>query len=403
MKSRHVCMMVLFVSSVIWTWAASPNLLVHHHVVDDTAAGCDQDGIADYGEVVQFLLYIDNRGDADATDVWVSLTAADCLISGKVSLGTIAAGQVAVEVWFDVEVSDTVPCPAEDWEFEASLTCHETGTTLEPFYETVNADWRMSIFFDDMECAGDGGWTHSAGVGSDDWQKVTTSAHSPVQSWFSADYPSAKDVYLVTPALSLYDSAKMSFWHKRNMEVQGNEWAYDGCVLEISTNGGGTWTDLGPDVLQGGYSHTVFDWAATNPLHGRPVWSGNMDWTLVKVDLSAYAPGEALLRFRLGCDEQETAPGEAGWWIDDVRIEEGRYDCHHQPCSSDCTYGDLDFDGSCDADDVLLLAHYLAGNPAGFTCDEAFGDLNRNGGVDGHDLIILLNFVCNNISIIPLP
>ena len=61
-----------------------------------------------------------------------------------------------------------------------------------------------------------------------------------------------------------------------------------------------------------------------------------------------------------------------------------------------CSKGDLNGSGGLDAADALLLANYLAGNPAVCACkinegSQRWGDLNDDLAVDGLDLNWLLN------------
>jgi len=349
-------------------------------------------------------LYIDNRGDADATHVMVSLDIPNCNISADVDLGTIPLNTAGVPAEFQVEPLGSMPCPAENLKITVDITCDESPYSFTDFFgEHFNADWRKTLFFDDMEGTEPNGWSHYAAIGLDDWQYVSPESHSPDHSWFCSDYPAAKDDYLETPVLNLYDGAQLTFWHKINMECQGDEWAYDGCVAEISIDGGTSWNDLGTHITQGAYTHTIYDWAAANPLHGEEVWSGSADWSHVIVDLSAFSPGEAVIRFRLACDENSTAGGTPGWWIDDVAVDERELACQHQDCTGDCTYGDLDNDTMCDSVDLLLLANYFTGNVDQFTCDALYGDLNRDWNMNVPDLSILLNYLTGNIPDIPLP
>jgi hypothetical protein len=104
----------------------------------------------------------------------------------------------------------------------------------------------------------------------------------------------------------------LSFWHLHQFES-----SYDGSVLEISTNGGGSWTDLGPHITVNGYNGTLST-CCGNPLGGRQAWVSDLnDWTLVEVDLSGFAGQSALFRWRLGCD---SSVSDIGWYIDDVQI-----------------------------------------------------------------------------------
>lgn len=156
-------------------------------------------------------------------------------------------------------------------------------------------------------------WTHYAAQGTDDWQLVTAYSRSPTHSFFSSDTATVKDDYLLTRAFIVPASAQLSFWHTYQLESGG-----DGAVLEISTDGGTTFTDLQPYITSGGYTGVIAT-GYSSPISGRPAWTGGSLGAMseVVVNLSAYAGQTVILRFRLTCDN---GVGGAGWYIDDVRI-----------------------------------------------------------------------------------
>ena len=107
--------------------------------------------------------------------------------------------------------------------------------------------------------------------------------------------------------------ATLTFWHRYAFEGT----SYDGSVLEISTDHGDSWSDLGMYIAENGYNGTI-DTYYSNPLGGRNGWTGDLtDWTQVKVDLSSFTGQEVMIRWRLGCD---SSVGDIGWYIDDVQI-----------------------------------------------------------------------------------
>ncbi len=81
----------------------------------------------------------------------------------------------------------------------------------------------------------------------------------------------------------------------------------DICVVEISTNEGGTWTEL-----------ARYDQASD------PAWGDNVadptDWRPASVDLSAYQLEYVLIRFRLQSDALLELDG---WYVDNVMINDG--------------------------------------------------------------------------------
>ncbi len=238
-----------------------------------------------------------------------------------------------------------------------------------------------TIFSDDMESTEPNGWSHEAAQGTDDWAYTTDEYHSATHSWFATDASSVKDDYLYTPTISISSSnSELYFWHKYDMET-----GYDGCVLEISTDGGSTWQDMENYITQGGYDATISS-SYNSPIAGRRAWTGLKPWTQVIVDLSNFAGNDVIFRFRITSD---SSVNKTGWWIDDVEVKES------ENCSS-AQYddGDLNEDGSVNSQDAVILANYLSGNisqgEGGFVAPLEKADMNGDGVVDAIDLVLIL-------------
>ena len=89
-------------------------------------------------------------------------------------------------------------------------------------------------------------------------------------------------------------------------------------MIEISTNGGGSWTDIGGSATPP-YGGAIFT-GASNPLSGRSAYVAQSSFypSLVTTNVNlgtAYAGQTVLVRFRLGADE---AVSEHGWDIDNL-------------------------------------------------------------------------------------
>jgi hypothetical protein len=237
------------------------------------------------------------------------------------------------------------------------------------------------VFADDIEGAEPNGWTHSAGSGTDDWHYVTDQSHSSSQAWFASDPAVIKDDRLMTPLIQLSQAAELFFWHRYSTES-----TFDGCVLEISTDGGVTFSDLGAHITLNGYNGTISSLYG-NPIGGRQAWTGaGTAWQEVKADLSAYGGQSAVIRFRLGSDSSVAG---TGWWVDDVVISQSS-ECQSNPG----LMGDLNQDLVCDSLDAVILAMFLAGSiqqgEAGFTAPLDRADLDSSAGIDSVDLAELL-------------
>ncbi|MCB1587214.1 MAG: choice-of-anchor J domain-containing protein, partial [Xanthomonadales bacterium] len=115
------------------------------------------------------------------------------------------------------------------------------------------------------------------------------------------------------PEINISANTTLEFWHKYSFE--GSSTFYDGAVLEITTNNGSNWQDLGSAMTEGGYNVTL---ASGNPLGSRSGWGGsNNNYSKVAVDLSAYAGSTAKIRWRFASD---VSVGAGDWDIDDIQV-----------------------------------------------------------------------------------
>jgi hypothetical protein len=169
--------------------------------------------------------------------------------------------------------------------------------------------------------AGEGGWTHSAASGADSWAVVASNPHSGTSSFHANDPATVSDQRLVSPAVVLptgEDPIVLKFWHVPNLEPSGATACFDGGILEVSTNGGTTWTQVpNASLLLGPYRGTVSS-SFGNPLAGLQAWCGTTTYMNTIADVTAYAGQTAQFRLRLGSDSSVTNPG---WNVDDVVVQ----------------------------------------------------------------------------------
>jgi bacillopeptidase F (M6 metalloprotease family) len=123
---------------------------------------------------------------------------------------------------------------------------------------------------------------------------------------------------MVLPSGPNHTAITLQFWNYQEMEDAGSG-CYDGSILEISTDGGTTWTKLDNTVLQTDPYDGLISSTFNNPLSGEEAWCGDpQDWLRSVVDLDAYAGETVQFRFRLGTDSSVDHPG---WDIDDVWVQ----------------------------------------------------------------------------------
>ncbi len=158
-------------------------------------------------------------------------------------------------------------------------------------------------------------WTTTSTPTNNPWVSTNTQSHSASYSFFTSNLTSVNDQQLFsTNSIALPASPPtLTFWGYINSEPQ-----WDGGVVEISTNGGTTWSDLGSKMTSGGYNGTLN--SSGNPLSGRPAFTGNSaGFVKTTVQLSSYAGQNVKFRFRFGSDASVAA---IGWYVDDILLQD---------------------------------------------------------------------------------
>jgi hypothetical protein len=159
-------------------------------------------------------------------------------------------------------------------------------------FQTVEQDFLLypycTLFADDVE-NGNPGWVPQL-----PWAITTESAHSPVHSWTDSPggpYDDNLDISLTSPVFDLsgYSGIQLDYW-----QICDTEAGYDFCEVEVSDDGGTTWTSV-----------ASFD----GPQAG---WE-NINLALPLLDYQA----QARLRFRFSTDVAVT---DDGWHLDDIEL-----------------------------------------------------------------------------------
>jgi hypothetical protein len=118
---------------------------------------------------------------------------------------------------------------------------------------------------------------------------------------------------------------RLSFFHIFNFEP-----GFDGGVLELSTDEGETWQDVGPLILVGGYDGKLTE-DSSNPLGNRFAWTSRGRpgvFSQVVIDLSGFAGKRVKLKFLAGFDAAAgILNGYTGWFIDDIQVTGVLYSC----------------------------------------------------------------------------
>jgi len=161
------------------------------------------------------------------------------------------------------------------------------------------------------------GWDHG-GIG-DTWAKNNIRKHSGIYAFKAEDSPNISDQWLVSPAIDLSGAGPftLGFWNYQYLQNRPGG-CYDGGVLEVSTDGGESWTQLDSQLVSDPYNGPIAT-DTSNPLAGQRAWCGKpQSWLESLVDLDEFTGEVIQLRFRLGTDNTF---GYEGWYVDDVIVK----------------------------------------------------------------------------------
>ena len=284
----------------------------------DDASSCDDDGVLDNGEVGNLTVTLKNVGAANLSATTVTVSTANPAVS-------FPAGNVI-----------NLPASAPFSEVTASVLVTLTGAgTATPL------DFAFAIADPALVVAAPNGAFLAQGQGEPSpatsenvelanpaWTAIG-SPLLPANAWartlftntwsfFAPDAGGVSDQSLVTPPLQVAASGNFTFSFQERHSFETSDQFYDGGVIEITQNDGGSWTDIGGSASPG-YGGTLFS-GSGNPLGGRPAYvSANAAYpglTTVTVNLgTAYAGKTVKIRWRVGTDE---AAGDFGWAIDNL-------------------------------------------------------------------------------------
>jgi len=169
------------------------------------------------------------------------------------------------------------------------------------------------LFFEDRMENGAGNWTVlNINAMATGWELQNNDPFSGSNVWFSTDsvQNSENRLTFANPIMVEPDMI-LSFYHQYAMEAN-----FDGGVVEVSEDGGTSWTKLENQMIKNGYNNNVP--VENNPANFGAVFSGSSGGYIeTQVDLDEFAGQSILIRFRLSND---VGTFVKGWSIDDVRL-----------------------------------------------------------------------------------
>ena len=312
-------------SGIIESFEVKPRVDIGELTLDDSVLSCNADGKLDAGEQGKLTLKVANGGPVvmNATTVNVATTVAGLSFPSGMSIAIPSIAPLSsVEVSIDVALDGSlvamgildVTVSAENGE-----TC-DGGTTETAYWRYNSFEHSQAAASDNVE-ASSSAWL-TTGDGADAiWARQYDTA--PNRVWRGIDYAAPSDTQLESPDLqvSATESLTIDFDHRYRFEssdYQGATQNWDGAVIELSGDGGTTWTDIAT-WADPGYGGIITDLSG-NSLATRNAFVGQSpSWPAfdhVTLNLQNALAGQTLrIRFRIGTDE---AAGEFGWALDNI-------------------------------------------------------------------------------------
>ncbi len=291
-------------------------------VTDDVAPACNADGVLDNGETGTLQITFRNVGNAALapTTATVSSPTAGITFPGGATVTLPAVGQFQT-VTASVPIAMT-GLPAAATVYDVTVTVPDLGggaPAPATFSILGNYDVVANAAFTDTVEASATAWqvtnTPTSLGATEIWQRVTASTTD--HRWAGASASQAGTSDLVSPPMFVVTGQPLvlTFRHRYSFESP----VFDGGVIEITSDGGTTWTDVGATAA--GYTGTLGATSA-NPLGGRAAYvnqsAGYPAFAPRTIDLgAAYAGKLVQLRFRIASDAGTSSPG---WDVDDIQV-----------------------------------------------------------------------------------
>ena len=147
------------------------------------------------------------------------------------------------------------------------------------------------------------------------WETTASTSDSPPNNVFVNDQDGKSEKRLISRSITINSTTSvLSFRNNYNTEYDPPpaEVFWDGFCLDISTDGGGTWTDIivaGGSFVSGPYTGEITG-QANNPIAGRQAWCGDSGGYINTVINLPNLNGQTIkLRFIMGSDEALARPG----------------------------------------------------------------------------------------------
>jgi MYXO-CTERM domain-containing protein len=280
------------------------------------SAACDNDGSFDDGETLQVKVPITNDTEAPIEAIKATITsklaAAKVQKPETIEIKTLKPGEKTT-LSYSIDLDDTLTAPT-DGEFTIEITANDTVIGTIPVLSLLQADDKPQSSATDKFDASFPVWkaSHDAQSATDEAELWTHVRKTGLEGAFVAADPGVpSDASLTSPVLTGTGNVTVSFIHTFEFQVGAGQ--ADGGVIEVTTDGGVTWSDITTFGLD---PYTATLEGTKNVLAGRRGFGGTGATNTVMLDFGNQLQGKMFqIRFRVASD---ASGGGAGWTIDEV-------------------------------------------------------------------------------------
>jgi hypothetical protein len=289
----------------------------------DDGISCDHDGYLDPGESGSLRVTVANNGilAAEAVSITATTSSPGVRIGGPIKIPLLQPFTTAA-LTIPVTLLPTAPrntVVTINVHAAGQETCDAAGVNFSLSVRTGADDVLAASKTDAAETRAVA-WTAAAqgDLPGNIWGHAVIGTN---QTFFGKDSSFPTDSTFTSPALTVStDPFVLSFKHTYSLEASGGL-LFDGGMIEISLNGGASWSDVTAFGVNPGYTGALFV-GSDNPLGGRNAYSGVSAGfpALIPVSLNfgtVFAGLTVMVRFRIGTD---AAASQVGWAIDDIAV-----------------------------------------------------------------------------------
>jgi hypothetical protein len=261
---------------VVESTAVGGQIVVESITLNDAIRSCDKDGILDNHERGQLVVRLRNTGTLPITPR-ARVAAEDASVGfprgAQISFPTIAPYQSATG---RLELSMEGARPQLGLALTLSMDSANLavpGPVRARNTFLVNYDLAQNSSTEDTMDDPGAGWMTAGDTKLDSTQPWRHVRDGIGGMWSIPDSASPSDQSLITPPLVVSATGAFGFTLRHRFSFEADTFSfYDGGVVEVSTDDGMTWTDVGMPFTANGYNGTL--WSQNAPLKSRKAFAG---------------------------------------------------------------------------------------------------------------------------------